>query len=66
MKEHQIYVLAIPPHTSHIVQALDSMPLPTSSNTGKLHYLNGIMHTRVQYLINLHSFKYFGQPLNIP
>ena len=26
MKEHQIYVLAIPPHTSHIVQALDSRP----------------------------------------
>ena len=26
MKEHQIYVLAIPPHTSHIVQALDSTP----------------------------------------
>ena len=26
MKENNIHVLAIPPHTSHLVQALDSTP----------------------------------------
>ena len=26
MKENDIHVLAIPPHTSHLVQALDSTP----------------------------------------
>ena len=35
MKANNIYVLAIPPHTSHIVQALDSTPFAQFENCGK-------------------------------
>ena len=35
MLENNIHVLAIPPHTSHIVQALDSTPFAQFKKTGK-------------------------------
>ena len=38
MKENNIHVMGIPPHTSHIVQALDSTPYTQFKKIGKPHF----------------------------
>ena len=46
MKEHDIHLLAIPPHTSHLVQALDSTPFAEFKHCWQKNLLNWLFNNK--------------------
>ena len=46
MKENNIHVLAIPPHTSHLVQALDSTPFAEFKHCWQRNLLDWLFHNK--------------------
>ena len=50
MKEMNIHVMAIPPHTSHIVQALDSNPFAQFKQLWQRHLSQSYFNTRAKAL----------------
>ena len=50
MKEHNVHVLAIPPHTSHLVQALDSTPFVQFKSALQRKLLDWLFNTGAKNL----------------
>ena len=65
MWENNIHVMAIPPHTSHIVQALDSTPFAQFKKIGKSSLVSGILIIMDLFWEKANSLKLCGQPGNM-
>ena len=59
MKEHNVHALAIPPHTSYLVQALDSTPLVQFKSAWQRKLLYWVFHTRAKNLSIKNFFDVF-------
>ena len=59
MKEHNVYVLAIPPHTSHLVQALDSTPFVQFKSAWQMKLLDWLFNTGAKNLSKKNFFDVF-------
>ena len=46
MKENNIHLLTIPPHTSHLVQALDSTPFAEFKHCWQKNLLDWLFHNK--------------------
>ena len=59
MREHNIHVMAIPPHTSHILQPLDSTPFAQFKHNWQARLLEWNFETGAKILVNHCFFKVF-------
>ena len=59
MKEHNVNVLAIPPHTSHLVQALDSTPFEQFKSAWQSKLLDWLFNTGAKNLSKKNFFDAF-------
>ena len=60
MKEHNVHVLAIPPHTSHLVQALDSTTFVQFKSAWQRKLLDWLFNTGVKNLPKIISLMCSG------
>ena len=59
MKENNIHVLAIPPHTNHLVQALDSTPFAQFKHCWQRNLLDWLFHNKGVTLSKKYFFEVF-------
>ena len=59
MKEHNVHVLAIPPHTSHLVQALESTPFAQFKSAWQRKLLDWLFNTWAKNLSKKNFFDVF-------
>ena len=59
MKEHNVHVLAIPPHKSHLVQVLDSTPFVQFKSAWQRKLLNLLVNTGPKNLSIKNFFDVF-------
>ena len=59
MRENNIHVMAIPPHTSHILQPLDSTPFAQFKRNWQNRLLDWNSANNAKILANSHFFEVF-------
>ena len=59
MREHNIHVMAIPPHISHILQPLDSTPFVQFKHNWQARLLEWNFETSAKILVNCNFFEVF-------